>query len=205
LTFYGVIKFQDLAGGLWMFRAMLVGITAFFSCCFVMADIGQAAGNEMKIATISVQDIVTDSAAGQEAKKVLEGKMSELQQGLKGEQDSVRKLKEEIEKKNSVWSEEVRLEKERDYQKQVRDLELKSDDARYSLKKLEKELMEPIFKELHEIIAETGKKQGFTLILEYSRQGLMSRSGLLYADESLDINESVLKALNERMAKAEKK
>jgi outer membrane protein len=61
--------------------------------------------------------------------------------------------------------------------------------------------MEPILKELHAILADYGKKNGYTLILENTRKGLSSRSGLLYADEALDISDQIRKELDSRMSK----
>ncbi|NOR10320.1 MAG: OmpH family outer membrane protein, partial [Desulfovibrionaceae bacterium] len=73
--------------------------------------------------------------------------------------------------------------------------------AQYELKQLEKKVMEPILKDLHDIIAEYGKKENFSIILENTRKGLSSRIGLLYASDEIDISEAVLKLLDEKHAK----
>lgn len=160
-----------------------------------------AAPNEVKIATISVKTIISKSKAGHKAQKALEEKMSELQSRLQKDQQKLESMRAEIEKKGSVWNADVRAEKEREYQKQMRDFQLKSEDAQYELKQLEGKVMSPILKDLHEVIGAVGKKHGYTLILENSSKGMLSRSGLMYAAESLDISETVLKALDERTAK----
>ena len=61
--------------------------------------------------------------------------------------------------------------------------------------------MEPILKDLHEVIAEIGKKKGYKLILENTMKGLRTRTGLLFAEDSLDISEEVRVALDARMKK----
>jgi len=161
-----------------------------------------AAEKTIKIATISIQDILAESAAGQEAKTVMEAKVLEYQDKFQAEQNELDEIRKEIEKKSSVWSEEVRQEKEREYQKKLRELQLKSEDAQFELQKLEKKIMAPILKDLHEVIAVVGKQQGYTMILENTRKGLESRSGLLYADETLDISALVRKELEARSAAA---
>lgn len=159
------------------------------------------AAPDLKIATVSIQEILAESEAGQEAQQRLQAKVNEYQSKFEKEQQGAETLREEIEKKSSVWSEAVRIEKERDYQKKMRELQLKSEDARYELQQLEKQIMEPILKELHTILADIGKENGYTLVLENTRKGLLSRNGLLYADEALDISDQVRKELDSRIGK----
>lgn len=177
------------------FIAILMAITLLAS---ISADSVSAADGKNKIATISLQDIVEKSKAGQVARKQLEDELVKYQDALKQEQDALEAMKAEVEKKSSVWSAQVRDEKEREYQKKVREFQLHSEDAKDSMQQMEKRLMEPLLKDLHELLAEIGKRDGYTLILEYGMKGLRSRSGLLYADETLDISEMVRKELDAR-------
>jgi Skp family chaperone for outer membrane proteins len=55
--------------------------------------------------------------------------------------------------------------------------------------------MEPILKELQQVIADLGKKNGYILIMD-------SRAGLLYADKSIDISDIVKKELDAKLAAA---
>ena len=153
---------------------------------------------ELKVATISLQDVLGKSKVGMDAQQQLEGKVQEFQEKFSKEQEELEKLGADIEKKRSVWSREVQEEKERDYQMKMREFKLKTDDAQFELKQLEKKLMEPILKDLHEIIAEYGKKENLTMIFENTRKGLQSRTGLLYAADSIDISEEILKLLDAR-------
>lgn len=161
----------------------------------------EAAQGAVKVGTISIQDVLSKSKAGKEAQKKLEAEFATHQSKLKTEQDALETMKAEIEKKSSVWSNEVKSEKEREYQKKVREFGLKNEDAKFEMQQLEKKVMEPILKELHEVIAEVGKKQGMTMILENTMKGLRTKTGLLYADESLDVSELVRKELDARMSK----
>ena len=159
------------------------------------------AAENIKIATVSIQDVLVKSTAGQEAKKVMEAEVAKYREKIQKDEEGLNTLRQEIEKKGSVWSAEVRAEKEREYQKIAREVQTKSEDAQFALQQLEKKVMEPILKELHEVFAEVGKKEGYALILEKSRVGLESRVGLLYADDTLDISDKVREALEKRLAK----
>jgi len=162
-----------------------------------------AAAADIKIGTISLQQIVLSSKAGSEAQKTLEKKANEFKEKLQKEGENLEGLRQEIEKKSSVWSGDVKEEKERDYQKQLRAFQIKQEDAQYELKQLEAKVMGPILQDLHEAIKMVGKENGYTIILENSRKGIQSQVGLMYADDSLDISNLVLEELNKRAAKKE--
>ena len=165
--------------------AMLLASTVLVSSQAVAAE------NAKQIVTVNIQDVLLGSEAGQGVKKVLEEKVGEFQEKFQAEQLDVDALRAEIEKKSSVWSQEVREEKERDYQKRVRELQLKSEDAQFELQQLEKQVMSPILNELQKVIKEVGEKNGYAMIID-------SRAGLLYVDEALDISEIVKKELDSR-------
>ena len=156
--------------------AMLLASTVLVSSQAVAAE------NAKQIVTVNIQDVLLGSEAGQDVKKVLEEKVGEFQEKFQAEQLDVDALRAEIEKKSSVWSQEVREEKERDYQKRVRELQLKSEDAQFELQQLEKQVMSPILNELQKVIKEVGEKNGYAMIID-------SRAGLLYVDDALDISE----------------
>lgn len=176
---------------------MLVGLF-FLVCTFGAVSAAQA---QVKVATISIQKILGNSKVAQEAQKTMQAEVDRLQAKFKTEEDALLALKGEIEKKSSVWSEEVRASKELEFKKKGRDYDLKKEDANLELQQLEKKVMDPILKELHDLIAEIGKKDGYTLILENTMKGLRNRTGLLYADEGLDISDLIQKELDARLQK----
>ena len=146
---------------------------------------------QIKIGTVSIQDVLAQSKAGKAAQQKLQAKADEYQAKFRKQQQEVEAMRQDIQKKGSALSDAARDEKERDYQKKMRDLQAKTEDARFEMQQMEKELMEPILKELQVILADYGKKNGYTIILENTRKGLLSRNGLLYADQALDITEQV--------------
>lgn len=154
-----------------------------------------AAEKGLQIVTVNIQEVLLGSEAGQDVKKVLEEKVGEYQGKFQKEQEEVDALRAEIDKKGSVWSQEVKEEKEREYQKKVREMQLKSEDAQFELQQLEKQVMSPVLNELQKVIKEVGEKNGYAMILD-------SRAGLLYVDESRDITELIRKELDARQKTA---
>lgn len=172
-------------------------VSLLISLLFVFS-LTSAGADEGKVGTISLQDVLAKSQVGLAAQKKLEAKLKELQDKFAQEQQDLENLAREIEKKGDVWSKDVLAEKERSYQKMMRTYKAKTEDAQYELKQMEKKVMEPILKDLHEIISEYGKAEGFTLIFENTRKGLRSRIGLLYAAPDIDISADVLKMMDAR-------
>lgn len=175
-------------------KALRTSLCAVFLLLFATTVPALAA--DVKIATFNLQQIVENSKAGAEARKVMDAKNTELQSKFKGEQEALKAQADEIEKKGSAWSEEVKAGKERDHQKKMREFQLKVEDAKFELKQLEKKVLDPFFKELQTVINELGKAEGYTLIFEKTRS-----NGLIYAADSLDISDKVSKALDAKMSK----
>jgi outer membrane protein len=169
--------------GMYLFMALWLGLTVFAGT--------EVSAAEKKMVAVNIQEVLLGSASGQEVKNILEDKMAEFQTKFQEEQEAIEAMRAEIEKKSSVWSQQVREEKERDYQKMVREMQLKSEDAQFELQQLEKEVMEPVLNELQKVIEDVGKEKGYAMIID-------SRAGLLYLDETLDISESVKQELDKR-------
>ena len=160
-----------------------------------------AAPAKLKVATISIQKVLATSQIARQAQAQVQTEVQKLQSKFKSVEDELTALKSDIEKKSSVWSDDVRTEKERDYKKKMREYGLKTEDAKFEVQQLEKKVMEPILKVLNDVVADLGKKEGYNMILENTMKGLRNRTGLLYADDTLDISEMVQKEVDARLKK----
>ncbi|HEX16706.1 MAG TPA: OmpH family outer membrane protein [Deltaproteobacteria bacterium] len=170
-----------------MKKIALLMMVAFFALLAARAQ-----GANVKIGYVDVQRVLADSKRGQEAKKEIETRGAELNQEFLKRQQEVKALKEELERKGTLLSEEARKEKEREYQKKVKELERFVKDSREELRQMEREVTTQILKEVEKIINELGKEKGYTLILE------KQRSFILYAPEEIDLTDEVIKALDSK-------
>lgn len=171
-------------------RVLLVGM--FFMLAGYLADDVNAA--EMKIGVMNVQRIIIQCEAGKAGKTRFEAKMKEVQGKFKNEEESLTALQKEIEKKSSAWSEETKAAKVRDFQKMKRELQAKTEDARFELKQLQDKELEPILKALEGVVVKYGKEKGYVAILD-------SKNGVIYSDPSIDISDVIVKELNKSMGK----
>ncbi len=148
---------------------------------------------DLKIGVINVQKIIVSCVSGKAAKERFDVKMKELQGGFKQEEDALKALQEEIKKKSSAWSEEKKAEKVREYQKNGRELQAKTEDARFEMKQLQDKELEPILKALEKVVEKYGKEKGYTAILD-------SKNGVVYFNETIEISDAIVQKLNEAMA-----
>ncbi|ADH85732.1 OmpH family outer membrane protein [Desulfurivibrio alkaliphilus] len=158
-----------------------------------------AAAVEGRIATLSVQKVLDNSVVAGEARRQIEAEFEKHRSSLQREQRELEELHREIEQKGSVWSEQVRSQKERELQRRYREFEARNEDAQLAVQELEQELMEPILEALNKIIDQLGREEGYDLILEYTMKGLRTRTGLLYAADALDISREVKEKLDARL------
>ncbi|TKB24135.1 OmpH family outer membrane protein [Desulfopila sp. IMCC35006] len=167
--------------------AGLIFVFAFFTAnsCF---------SADLKIGIMNVQKIIIECDAGKAAKGRFDTKMKQLQSSFKGEEEALKALQAEIKKKSSAWSEEKKAEKVREFQKNGRELQAKTEDARFEMKKLQDKELEPILKALEEVVNKFGKDNGYTAIMD-------GKNGVVYFDPSVDVSDIIVKKLNAALAK----
>lgn len=172
-------------------RFITAGIVSFF--CFALLAFGSAAAADMKVGVMNVQQVLVNSVSGKAAKEKFDEKMKNLQAKFKAEEQELVDMQSEIEKKSSAWSEETKQLKVREFQKKRRELQEKSEDARFELKTLQDSELAPILKALEGVVAAYGNENGYTLILD-------SKSGVIFYSEAVDITDQLIKELDAAMA-----
>lgn len=170
-------------------RSLLGGLALLFTF-FAVPHLFAA---DLKVGVMNVQKIIVECDAGKEAKGRFDTKMKELQSSFKTEEEDLKKLQDEIKKKSSAWSEEKKNEKVREFQKSGRELQAKTEDARFEMKKLQDKELEPILKALEKVVDKYGQENGYTAIMD-------SKNGVIYFDKKIDVSDKLVKKLNEAMA-----
>ena len=83
-----------------------------------------------------------------------------------------------------------RREKEREYQKELKELERLVKDSRQELQQLEMEITTKMLKSIEKIVVQLGEKGGYTLILERNERIPF----ILFASKDIDLTDQVIKA-----------
>jgi outer membrane protein len=148
------------------------------------------AQEKIKMGYIDIQRAIVESQAGKKAKENFQVQVKKAEGDLLKEKQEIERLKSDLDKKTPLLKEEERrsLEKELDrrylgYQRSMR-------DSQEELRQRENEMTGVILRELEKIVAEIGKNEKFTLILE--------RSQVLYIDQGIDITAKVIEVYNSR-------
>ncbi len=157
------------------------------------------AQNTLKIGVIDVKKVINNSKYGQEVMNQLQLKYNELSEKIQKKAKELQELKNEIEKKSSLWSQEVKEKKQLEYQKKLRELKGMQEDAQYEMKEYEKKMLDPVFKELEKVIKEFVQKEKYDLILE------KNQPGIYYASPEIDLTSKIIELFDKHYTKIKKK
>ena len=151
-----------------------------------------AAAAEQKIAYVDLQKALNSCEAGQKAKEYFEGKVKDIQTVLQTREEELKRLREEIDAQVLVLTEDALMEKQREYEVNLREFKRLYKDSQEDLQHKDLELTKKILIEMQNIIADIGKELGCTLILE------KSESSILYAidDPSIDLTDELIRRYN---------
>lgn len=176
-----------------MFKGLSTLLAFSLFLFFSVVSVSSTIAADMKVGVMNVQKVLVTSVSGKAAKEKFDQKMQDLQSKFKAEEQELVDMQGEIEKKSSAWSEETKQLKVREFQKKRRELQEKSEDARFELKTLQDKELAPILKALEGVVDTYGKNNGFTLILD-------SKAGVIYFSDAVDITDQLVKELDAAMA-----
>jgi outer membrane protein len=158
-----------------------------------MALVPAAWGAEaLKIGYVDMQKALNQCQAGREAKKLITGEVEKMQKTFGAKQKELEKIKEDLEKRGSVMNGSVRVEKERDYQARLRDLQRMQRDFEEDLRRKDRELTDRVLRDLALIVRRLGEEKGYTLILERNQAAIVYISGVL------DLTDEVIKVADQK-------
>jgi outer membrane protein len=176
-------------------KATPVRILALLAALCAPAAAQQAA-RPLKIGVIDPERIVQESARGKQA---IERLNKERDQRL-AEGNRMRQEIADLQKRMN----DGRLSLGQDKLKQLNDeieektigIQRYGENAQREMQKLEQELMDPIEQQILRVINQVGEEQGFTLIFK------KFQSGLVFADESVDLTPAVIQRFDTAPAAA---
>ncbi|MBN1880671.1 MAG: OmpH family outer membrane protein [Deltaproteobacteria bacterium] len=158
--------------------------------CAVMIISAGAFAAETKFAVVNLQKVLELSDAGIKAQKEMDTRINAAGADVEKDGEALIRMREELENEAALLSAEAYADKVRTYENEYLEFQRKYEDYEYELYMMESELIDVVMNDVVELITEMSQKEGYTMVLE-SRV-----SGVLYADESIDITDEVIKALN---------
>ncbi len=147
---------------------------------------------DLKLASVSFQKALNEVEQGKKAKGLLKTEFDEKQKKLDLKQQELKQLQDEFEKQKAVLSQEALAGKQKNFSDKYLELQKSMTSYREELVGKESKLTAEILKNLKQIIAEIGQKEGYTLIME------SSQDAVLYAQAKDDLTDRVIKEYNKR-------
>lgn len=156
-----------------------------------------AAGD--RIGFVDFQKALNESKAGIDAKAALEEEGAVLADDLDVKQGILKKLSDEIKKKQSIWSKETFDKKVAEFEGKLDVFQAEANEKREFInnKKLSNE--RKIIEALQELVAEIAEKKGYKVVLE------KSAGGVIYFDAEDDITSVVIQAYDKAYRKSKRK
>ena len=168
-------------------------VTMIFSVClFVASSFG---ADVAKIGIVNFQTILEKSDAGKMAMAEINKHGKELEANLKKKGKEIEEAKSKLEREALVMSKDMREEKEREIRINTNDLKILQNKYTADLRQLEAKLVRNIQKEVLEIVADIGKKEGFLVIFEKREAGVM------YSPDTIDITDRLIQKYNSIFSK----
>lgn len=145
---------------------------------------------ETKIAFVDLQKALNLSKAGVKAKNEIAAQVKKYEDEFKIKQEGLQKLKDDLEKQAVLLSDSAKAQKERDFQQNVKELQRFQKDVKEELQLKDTEHTKRILNELFDILQKLGKDGGYSMVIE------KNEGAVIYADESIDLTDELIKAFD---------
>jgi outer membrane protein len=187
-------------------KRIVLSILAAAVATSAMAQAGAApvsasapASGPARIGIIWVERLVQESAVGKEAfarvKKLNDQKKDEAEKLAK----ELREMEQKLADQGQSMTDDKRDQLQKSYQEKAIAYKRFNDDAQRILEEAQKKELETLEKRVLPVIQQVGKEKGFTVIFN------KFQAGLVYADDSVDVTDEVLKRFNTTVAVPESK
>lgn len=174
------------------FRRAVTMLPATVLGLLVLAPAAASAQQEqpVRVAVIDVQRLLTDSTAGQAALQSLRSLNDAKEAEIAAKQDEIDDLRNRIDEGRLSLSEDKQADLDKQLQESLIALRRLQDDANRELESQRLKAFEGIENDVMPIIQSLGQAGGYTLIFN------KFQSGLLFAQDEVDITDQILERFN---------
>ncbi len=153
---------------------------------------------EVRIGYVDLQRALNEVDEGKAAKALLKHDFDEKQKQLDVKKAEFDKAQAEFEKQSVVMSDAAKRDKGQDLDRRARELQALFMNLQKDLSEREREATGGIFQKMSGIVREIAEAEGFTMVLEKG-------TGIVYAPESLDLTNDLIRKYNARYPAGAKK
>jgi len=155
--------------------------------------VGTAAQDEpIKIGVVDLDQAISSTEDGKTAREELARKQRDAEAQMAPLYERYKTLEGELESRKFVLSDESLFQKQLDLAEVRNQIENKIKEIEGQLKVDKFRIQEPLLTKLRTIINETGRDEGFTIILQ------RGAAGVIYTREALDITDLIIAKYNKK-------
>ena len=155
--------------------------------------VGTAAQDEpIKIGVVDLDQAISSTEDGKSAREALARKQREAEAEMAPLYERYKALEDDLKAKKFVLSDESLFQKQLDLAEIRNQIENRMKEIEGQLKVDKFRIQEPLVTKLRTIINETGRDEGFTLILQ------RGAAGVIYTREALDITDLIISKYNKK-------
>ena len=156
------------------------------------SSMGGETRTDLKIGVVDPQRILQETTKGQRLTDDLNAFMKDRQLLVELEQKELRDLEEELRAQRTVLSQSAREIKEEQFRQKMGAYQQKVAELNREVQDKQQELQNEFRREVRAVVSAIANDQNFGLVLEHG-----ANSGTLFHQESWDISEQVIQALNQ--------
>src|SRR3989344_1297901 len=138
------------------------------------------------IGYVDVRKVMLESKTGKKNRAELEKMIKEKEGALKKEEQKLKAMQEAFQKDQLMMTDAQKQQKQKEFQEKAEAYQKLVRDAKQEVGKKDNEYTSRTLSEVRAIIADLAKEQKLSMVLE------LSESGLLYADEKMDLTRKVM-------------
>ncbi len=162
--------------------------TILFTIVFCLA-FATTAFAELKVGVINVEQIISQSAKGKQAKTRIDQKMKGIEAKLQKMQSDLEQFQKDMQKQSMALSKDAQAKKIEEYRTKLAAYEQLRRQSQEDFTNAQKEIVEPVISLLVKTTQNYASKNGYDLILN-------AKTTVLFATKSLDLTDEILKAFN---------
>jgi outer membrane protein len=159
------------------------------------ASAARAGGGLIRIAVIDTEKILLSSQAGKKAVAELKKLQEQKEAEIRAKSEEIKSLQDKATNGKLALAEDKIAELNKQIEDRVIMVRRMQDDATRELNKRKDDLLGSIDEKVMPVINQAGKELGYTLIFR------KFESGLIYADEGLDITNQIIQRLDSAQGK----
>ena len=165
----------------------MIAKSAFRAWVVFAAVVWSAGAAAAKVGYVNLSDVLEKSPQAESASKDLEKEFRPRDEAIVHAQKRLKALEEKLNRDGAIMSESERRQLERDVHAKKREIKRDQDVFREDFNFRRNEILGQLQKQIVEVVRALAKEQAYDLILI---------DGVLYANDQVDLTDTVLKRLN---------